>query len=153
MIRRFVLALGLAALVAAPAAAQVPVLDVRLGAHAVVPSGDLADVAETGYGVYGRIGAPIGPIKLMGSVTWNRLTAKAGFGSDQDVITVQAGPHFSLALLDIGIEGGYFSEVEEFGLTPNVSIGFSKLELTASYNTTLKDPATNWISVGLGFRF
>lgn len=153
MLRRLVLTLGLIALAAAPAAAQVPVLDIRLGAHAVVPTGDLGDVAETGFGVYGRIGAPVGPIKLMGSVTWNRLTAKAGFGSDQDVLTFQAGPHFSLAMLDVGIEGGYFSEVEEFGLTPNVSIGLLGFELTASYNTTLKDPATNWLSIGAGFRF
>ena len=41
MIRRFALALGLATVLAAPAAAQIPVLDIRVGAQAVMPTGDL----------------------------------------------------------------------------------------------------------------
>jgi hypothetical protein len=153
MIRRSLAALGLAALFAAPAAAQLPLLDVRVGAHAVLPTGDLDDAFDAGFGAYGRIGAPIGPVKLMASVTWNRLKSANPLVEDTDVVTLTAGPHFSLAMLDIGIEGGYFSEFEEFGLAPNVSIGLLKFDLTASYHTTLEDPRGSWMTVGLGFRF
>lgn len=155
MIRRFVAVAGLATLLATPAAAQLPGLDVRLGAHAVIPSGDLADRYDNSFGAYGRIGAPVGPIKLMGSVTWNRFKAKSGIPliEDEDLITIQAGPHFSLAMLDVGIEGGYISNIEEWGLMPNVSLRLGSVEVTGSYNTTFDDPKATWFSLGFGFRF
>src|SRR5690606_16198660 len=88
MIRRTFAALALATLCAAPAVAQVPVLDVRLGAHAALPSGDLGDAFDAGFGAYGRLGAPVGPLKLMASVTWNRLKAASPFVEDVDVVTI-----------------------------------------------------------------
>src|SRR5690606_12514016 len=149
MIRRSLAALALATLCAAPAAAQVPVLDVRLGAHAAVPTGDLADVFDAGFGVYGRLGAPVGPIKLMGRVTWNRLTGANPSVEDVDVITISGGPHFMLGLLDLGLELGYYSEFEELGFSPNLSIGLLKFDVTASYNTTFEDPRGSWMTLGL----
>ncbi len=155
MIRRFVIAAGFATLLASPAAAQVPGVDVRLGAHAVIPSGDLADRYDSSFGAYGRIGAPVGPIKLMGSVTWNRFKAKDGLPliEDEDLITIQAGPHFSTAMLDLGVEFGYISNIEEFGFMPNISLGLGSVEVTAGYNTTFSDPKASWMTVGFGFRF
>jgi hypothetical protein len=153
MIRRTLAALALAALCAAPVAAQVPVLDIRLGAHAALPTGDLGDVFDAGFGAYGRLGAPVGPIKLMASITWNRLKAASPLVEDVDVVTITGGPHFSAGLFDIGVEAGYYGEFEEFGFSPNVSIGLLQFDVTASYNTTLKDPRGSWMTLGLGFRF
>ena len=160
--RRIALVLGLSTLLAVPAAAQIPVLDIRLGAQAALPTGDLADAYDTGFGAYARLGAPIGPVKLMGSLTWTRLRGKnvtlpiigtVGI-PDQDVVSVQVGPHFSAALLDIGVEGAYFSEFDKFGFAPNVSLGLMSMELTASYNIVFSDPSkATWLSVGAGFRF
>jgi hypothetical protein len=119
-----------------------------------MPTGDFADEFDGGFGAYGRVGVPLGVVKLFGSLTWNRFKAVNPLVDDQDLITVQAGPHFSpIPLLDIGVEGAYFSESEEFGLAPNISLGFVKLEVTASYNTTLDSPRSNWVTLGVGFRF
>lgn len=155
MIRRIAVALGLAALIAAPAAAQVPALDIRVGAHATLPSADLADAQTTGYGAYGRLGAPVGPLKLFASATWNQFKGEGG-APDTDVTTLTVGPHFSLIpMLDIGIEGGLFfgDNDSEFGLSPNVSIALMKFDVTVQYNTTTKDPKATWINAGVGFRF
>ena len=152
--RRPLLGLGLLALVTAPAAAQVPLLDVRVGAHAVMPTSDLGDAYDTGFGVYGRVGAPIGPVKLMATLTWSRLRGITASGTtDLDVITVQAGPHFSLATLDVGVEAGYFSQFQQIGVAPNLSIELLGFDLTASYSKTFSDPKGSWITLGAGYRF
>lgn len=152
MFSRIAFVAGLAALFSAPAAAQVPLLDLRAGVHATFPSGETADAYDGGFGVYGRLGAPVGPLKLMASATWNRLGGKAG-NDDIDIITLQAGPHFTIGLFDLGIEAGYFSEIDKIGFAPNISFALMNYEITATYNTTLEDPTASWISVGAGIRF
>lgn len=154
MFRRLLLASGLLAALSAPLQAQIPLLDIRLGAHALMPGGDFANAYDAGFGAYGRVGLPLGLFKLMGSATFNRFTAVDPAAEDQDLFTLQVGPHFSpIPLLDLGIEGAWFSESEEFGIAPNISVGFLSFEATASYYTTFKDPKANWIAIGVGFRF
>lgn len=160
MIRRLALTLGLSTLLAAPAAAQVPVLDIRIGAQAVMPQGDLADVYKGGFGAYGRVGVPLGMFKLMGTATFTRLPGKTvdvlgvpvGI-KDQDVLGLTAGPHLSLPLVDAGVEFGYFSNFEKFGIVPSVSVGLLKFDVMASYTIVNADPKANWAALGLGFRF
>lgn len=160
MIRRLALALGLSTLLAAPAAAQVPVLDIRIGAQAVLPQGDLADVYKGGFGAYGRVGLPLGMFKLMGTATFTRLPGKTvdvlgvpvGI-KDQDVLGLTAGPHLSLPLVDAGVEFGYFSNFEKFGIVPSVSVGLLKFDVMASYTIVNAEPKANWAALGLGFRF
>jgi hypothetical protein len=145
---------GLAAVFAAPLQAQVPLLDIRVGAHAVSPTGDLADAFDAGFGAYGRVGVPLGIVKVMGSVTWNRFTAASPLVDDQDEITLQVGPHFSLLpMLDIGFELAQFTDASETGYSTNVSVGLLKFEATAAYHSTFKSPQANWVSVGVGIRF
>jgi hypothetical protein len=154
MIRRLLATCGFVAITAAPLQAQIPVLDIRVGAHAALPTGDFANAVDAGIGAYGRIGVPLGIVKLMGSATYTQFKAANPLVEDLNIWTVQAGPHFSLLpMIDLGIEGAYFSEVEEFGFAPNVSIGLLMLDITASYNTTFKDPRANWITLGVGLRF
>ena len=160
MLRRSVIVLGLTALLAAPAAAQLPLLDVRIGAQAVMPQGDLGDVYKAGFGAYGRLGIPLGGIKLMGTATWTRLPGKTVdvLGTpvgveDQDVIGLTAGPHLSFPMLDIGVEGGYFSNFKKFGIVPSVSLGVLNFDLMASYTIVNSDPKANWAGLGVGLRF
>ena len=160
MIRRLALALGLSTLLAAPAAAQIPVLDIRLGAQAVMPQGDLGTFYKGGFGAYGRVGVPLGMIKLMGTATWTRLPGKSitvlGIPAtidDQDVVGLTAGPHLSLPLVDAGLEFGYFSNFEKFGIVPSVSVGLLKFDLMASYTIVNADPKANWVALGAGLRF
>lgn len=158
MIRRLAMVLGLSTLLAAPAAAQLPVLDVRIGAQGVVPTGDLGDVYKAGFGAYGRLGVPVGPLKLMGTVTWQRLKGTSIGGiqvtDDVDFIGITAGPHFSpVPLLDVGVEFGQFTEFDKFGIVPSVSVGLLKLDAMASYTIINSDPKANYVSIGLGLRF
>lgn len=154
MSRRLLIASGLLAALTAPLQAQIPLLDIRLGAHAAMPSGDFANAYDAGFGAYGRVGVPLGLFKVMGSATFTRFTGVNPTIDDQDIFTLQAGPHFApIPLLDLGLEGAWFSEREEFGVAPNVSVGFLMFEATASYYMTFKDPKANWITLGVGFRF
>lgn len=157
MIRRFALVLGLSTLLAAPAAAQLPLLDVRLGAQAVLPTGELADAYTAGFGAYGRLGVPVGPIKLMATLTWQQLKGKEILGvgvEDQSFVGITAGPHFSPApMLDLGLEAGTFTEFEKFGIVPSLSVGLVKFDAMASYTMINTDPKSNYLSLGFGFRF
>lgn len=156
MIRRLALTLGLSTLLAAPAAAQIPVLDIRVGAQAIMPTGDLADLFTAGYGAYGRIGMPLGPIKLMGTVTWQQLKGKEILGigiPDTDFIGITAGPHLSLPLLDVGVEAGRITEFDELGIVPSVSLKLLKFDVMGSYTIINSDPKLNYLSLGLGLRF
>lgn len=160
MIRRFALALGLATVLAAPAAAQIPVLDIRVGAQAVMPTGDLADLYKGGYGAYGRVGIPLGMIKLMGTATYTMLPGKTVdiLGTpvgldDESVLGLAVGPHLSLPLVDAGLEFGWFSNFEKMGIVPSVSIGLGKLDIMGSYTIVNSDPKANWFGLGIGLRF
>lgn len=154
MIQRLLLLAGFTAVLSAPLQAQIPLLDIRVGGQAISPTGDLADNYDAGFGAYARVGVPLGIAKMMGTVSWNRLAAANPLVEDSDIITVQAGPHFSiLPLMDVGLELAYFSEIEETGFSPNISLGFIKFEVTAAYHTTFKSPQANWISIGAGIRF
>ncbi len=160
--RRVALALALSTLLAAPAAAQVPLADIRVGVHAVLPTGDLGDAYSTSFGAYARVGMPLGVAKIMGTVTVNRLKGKTvnipPFGNvgldDETVLGITVGPHFSPApLFDFGIEGGYFSNFDEFGIVPSVSLSLVKFDVMGAYNIVLADPNATWLSLGVGIRF
>lgn len=160
MIRRLSLAAGLVAVLAAPAAAQVPILDIRLGAQAVLPQGDLSDLYKGGFGAYGRVGIPLGITKIVATGTFTRLPGKTVdvLGTpvsieDEDILGLTVGPHFSAPLVDFGIEAGYFSNFEKFGFVPSVSVGLLKLDVMASYTIVNSDPKANWFGLGVGFRF
>lgn len=134
--------------------AQVPGLDVRIGAQTAMPTGPLANGFDYGYGLYGRVGIPLGMVSLMGSVTWTRFKPSASSSADFDIMTLQVGPHFQVIPgLDLGVEGAYFTEVEKFGLAPNLSVGIPNLEATLSYNTTFDSPRTSWLALGIGMKF
>ncbi len=160
MLRRVTMVLGLTTILAAPVAAQLPLLDVRIGAQVVMPQGDLADVYKGGFGAYARLGIPLGAIKIMGTATWIRLPGKTidVLGTpvgieDQDVIGLTAGPHLSLPMIDLGLEGGYFSNFKKVGIVPSVSFGVLNFDVMASYTIVNSDPKANWAGLGVGLRF
>jgi hypothetical protein len=154
MLRRALVATGLLVALAAPAQAQLPLLDVRLGAHAAKPTGDFADSYDAGFGAYARVGVPLGLFKLMGSATYTQFKAANPLTDDTSEISLQVGPHFSpIPLLDFGLEGAYFNDAEEFGFAPNISVGLLNFEATASYYIVNSDPKASWITLGVGFRF
>jgi hypothetical protein len=134
--------------------AQMPDLSFRVGAQTIEPTGDLNDTFDYGYGLYARVGTFAEPWALMGAITWNRFVPKSNALNDTDEFTIQAGPHFTLKEgFNLGAEVAYFTENEEFGLVPVLSIGLRNIEATLSYNTTFANPQVNWLALGIGFKF
>lgn len=154
MLRRLLAVSAFLVLAAVPAQAQVPLLDLRVGAHAALPQGDFADAYDAGFGAYFRAGVPLLVVKMMGSVTYTQFKAANPLIDDISEITLQAGPHFSpIPLLDIGAEFGYLTDAKEWAFTPNLSVGFLMLEATASYNKPFESGAASWVTLGVGLRF
>ncbi len=154
MLRRLVLAATFVAAAALPLQAQVPLLDLRVGAHAALPQGTFADTHDAGVGAYFRAGVPLVFLKLMGSVTYTQFKSVNPLNEDVSEITLQAGPHFSpIPLLDVGAEVGYLTDAQEWAFTPNVSVGFLMLEATASYNKPFNKDVGSWVTLGVGLRF
>jgi len=152
MLRRMLAVAAFLAMAAAPAQAQIPLLDLRIGAHGALPQGDFADTHDAGIGAYFRAGVPL--MLVMGSVTYTQFKAVNPLVDDVSEITLQAGPHFSpIPLLDLGAEFGYLMDSKEWAFTPNVSVGFLMLEATASYNKPFEKGAGSWVTLGVGLRF
>lgn len=143
-------------LLAQPLQAQVPGVDIRVGAHTAEPTSGLGNGYKNGFGLYTRIGAPVGvgPMSVMGAATWTRFSPKSNLFKDLDVITLQFGPHLLLAPgFDVGLEGAYITEADRVGLVPVVSFGIPNLEGTLSYTSTLSGQQFSWFSLGIGFKF
>jgi hypothetical protein len=154
MLRRLLALAAFLALAAAPAQAQIPLLDIRAGAHTALPQGKFADSYDTGVGAYFRVGVPLLVVKLMGSVTYSQFKSANPLIDNVQELTLQAGPHFSpIPLLDVGAEFGYLTDAKEWAFTPNVSVGLLMFEATASYNKPFASGAPSWVTLGLGLRF
>jgi hypothetical protein len=142
------------ALLVQPVEAQMPGLDVRVGVQAAEPTDGFGRSFDSGLGLYARVGAPMGPISLMGAATWTRFKPQSSLQNDLDVITLQFGPHLAVVPgFDIGLEGAYFTEVEKIGIVPVLSFGIPNLEAMLSYSTTFEGPRTSWFALGVGLKF
>lgn len=131
-------------------------MDIRVGAQTAEPTNNLGRGYDNGFGLYTRIGAPmgVGNLSLMGAASWTRFSPKSSLFSDLDVITLQFGPHLRLIEgLDVGLEGAYITEADRMGLVPVVSFGIPNLEATLAYTSTLSGNQFSWFSLGIGFKF
>lgn len=128
------LGLGLLVLAftAAPASAQLPGVGLGLsaGARYAVPSGDFGDAVKPGYGGYVKV--EIGALMLGAAAEANitRFGGEEGFDG-VTVLGIQAGPRIGMGLFKVGLDLGWYSEVEEVGYTPNISVGLGPLEAGA----------------------
>ena len=153
MLRRLLATAGLVAIAAAPLQAQIPLLDIRVGAQAVVPPSEPGLDTKIGIGAYARIGVPVLMFKLMGSASYTRFTSPIPGADPTNMILIGGGPHFSpIPLLDLGLEATYDTDAKIWIWNPNVSVGFLMLEATAGYLKPMKG-GDGLAVVGLGFRF
>jgi len=117
-----------------------------------LPTGDFGDAYDGGFGANFALEYPVAPLVT----AWGDIgyTSFAGEG-DRDNIDVwgfNAGAKVSLlGLLQAGAELGYFTEVDEFAISPYVGTGFGPLNLSARYKLT---GDANWFdlraSISLG---
>lgn len=149
LVRTVLMALLLGLAPTAVASAQLPGLGLGAGVRYASPSGDFGDAIEPGYGGY--LKAELGAV-LIGVAAEANLTRFAGEGN-ADAVTVfgiQAGPCLSMGLLKAGLDIGWYSEIEETGYTPNLSLGLGPFEGGAGI--TFFDGG-RWLFLRAGVRF
>jgi hypothetical protein len=101
-----------------------------------LPTGDFGDAYDGGFGANVMLGFPVTPlVTVYGDLGYTNFQ-----GSDAtDDISVwgfNAGAKVNLMMLYVGGEAGYFTEVDEFSLSPLVGMGVGPLDLSARYKLT-----------------
>ena len=132
--KRF-LAVATATLAVLGTASSAAALGVGVGYR--LPTGDLGDAYDGGFGANAVFEYPVAPlVSAYGDLGY---TTFAGEGSrdDIDVWSFNAGAKVNvLTLLQVGAEVGYFTEVDEFAISPYVGQGLGPLQLSARYKLT-----------------
>ena len=143
--------IGLLALITVtpPTHAQLPGVSLGAGARYATPSGDFGEVLKPGYGGYLKV--EIGALVLGAAAEANitRFGGEDGFES-ATVLGIQAGPRLGMGLIKVGLDLGWYSEVEKAGYTPNVSLGLGPLEAGAGATFF---SGGRWFYLRAGMRF
>jgi hypothetical protein len=129
-----------------------------VGASIASPTGDFGDAFKTGYGVHAVYKQPVTPlVTVTGDFGWNAFSAESveigdiGFGGeDVDLWNAALGGRVFLLPLGLGLEYGYFSEIEEWSLVPTAGMSFSKLDVSARWKAT---GDANWFELRAAFMF
>lgn len=115
-----------------------------LGIGYKLPTGDFGEAYSGGYGANVAFMFPVAPtVTAWGDVGYTRFTADSSFWSlnplapgDLDVWGFNAGAKVGLGPLYVGAEAGYFTEIDEFGLTPLVGMSVAILDFSVRYKAT-----------------
>jgi hypothetical protein len=134
---------------AAPLSAQLPGLSKSVGIRVATPSGDFGDVAEDGFGGYLKLEVGALMLGAAAEVNMTRFGGEEGLESST-VFGIQAGPRLGMGLFKIGLDLGWYTEIEKTGYSPNVSLGFGPLE--AGAGATFFDGG-RWLYIRGGLRF
>ncbi|MDT8436754.1 MAG: hypothetical protein RRA92_08355 [Gemmatimonadota bacterium] len=128
------------------AAAQLAT-SVGAGVRLVFPTGDLDDIAQSGWGLAGT-----GEVRLLeflaatGEVSYTHLDGEERDGGDLedlDMLGVAVGARLYFPLWYLSAETGYFSEIDEGGFLPGAGIRIGVLDVGARYKAT----GENWIEL------
>ena len=137
--------------------------DFGVGVNAALPAGDFGDLYKSGFGIHALLKRPVTPLAtITADVGWTSFNSEdlnldlgeigsIPFSGDNiDVWNFTGGAKVNLLPLGLGLEYGYFTKVDEWGLVPFAGMGFSKLDLTVRYKAT--GDAKWWeLRVGLFF--
>lgn len=145
-------ALAAALLLLGPAAAEAQISTSISGGPAG-PTGDAADLAETGFTVQGRAGLSLILAGLHANAGFTRLSGKDSF-DDADFFNVGAGAKVGLGpLFWVGANANYYAGGDidnEVGIVPEVGASIGPLEAVADFKIT--GDINFWsLRVGLSF--
>lgn len=100
----------------------------------LLPQDSLKDTHDKGYGIHMLFAYQLAD-KMDFSLTtgWNRLLAdsdsEAEGAEDFTMWEFTAGPRVRLSLAYLGIEGGYFTKIDEWGWVPNAGIRYKRFDV------------------------
>jgi hypothetical protein len=135
--------------VSVPATAQLPGISKSLGVRIASPSGDFGDAVESGFGGYFKLEVGALMLGAAAEVNMTRFGGEEGLESST-VFGIQAGPRLGMGLLKLGLDLGWYTEVEKTGYTPNVSLGLGPLEAGAGATFF---SGGRWFFLRAGLRF
>ncbi|MFO7587934.1 MAG: hypothetical protein R6X22_07650 [Gemmatimonadota bacterium] len=147
MRRISLLGLVLASLVLPGRAAGQAGSGLGLGAKLLFPTGDFDGEVKAGWGL-----AVTGEARILdvvaatGEIGYHRFRGEEAGGvplEDREIYGFAAGARVYLALLFVGAEWGYFTDLEESSFLPSVGIRLSLVEITARYKAT----DSNWVEL------
>lgn len=108
-----------------------------VGASWAMPTSDFDDFYKSGFGLHALAKYPVTPLAaITGDVGWTTFGGEIAEIGDIDVWNFTAGGMVNLMAVGLGLEYGYFSEIDEWGLVPTAGIGFSKLAVDLRYKAT-----------------
>lgn len=124
-----------------------PVLAVQknggLAVSYVTPQGDYDQVVSDGGGASAIFDYPFaGIVNLTGSMGWYSFRGRTlvpGTNIKTDSTNLwefSAGPQVDFGVLYLGVEGGYYTNLKEWGLVPNVGIRKGMIDLGVRYKVT-----------------
>ncbi len=124
-----------------------------VGGQLLLPTGDFDNAVTTGWGLSGT-----GELQVLyflsatGTVSYNMFPGESTDGGklpDVDIFGAALGGRLNLALLFLGLDVGYYSEVDEVSLVPNIGLKLLMFEVAARYKAT----DTNWLELRGTFKF
>ncbi len=150
------MAAGILALCLVGVAPEANAIGFGAGVLGALPSGDMKDVAQYGYGLYGSMDRGMAPlVDLRLQVETNRFVGEdlPGGGQVDDFTSwgFLGGAKVGIAgLLSGGALAGYYTEVDELDLVPFASLKLGMLDVGIQYKM-LND--TKWFAARVGFSF
>ena len=148
----FVLILALA-LVALPRTAEA---QFKIGARGkiLLPTGDFNDVAKTGWGLAATGDFTLIPlVKLRGEVGYNKFDGEDRSDGttidDWNIWSFLIGARLQLPIIYFSLDGGYYTEIDEFSLLPGLGFRFLFLDVGGRYKWT----GENWFEIFGGVSF
>jgi len=114
-----------------------------LAASYVNPKGDFEQFVGDGFGLTAIFDYPLaGVVNITGSMGWYQfsgVTLIEGTNVKTDSSTLwefAAGPQIDFGMLYCGVEGGYYTDLDEWGLVPNAGIRKDLLDFSLRYKVT-----------------
>lgn len=123
----------------------------------VTPKGDYEEVVSDGWGTSAIFDYPFaGIFNFTGSVGWYTFSGRTlidGTNIKTDSTTLwefTGGPQADFGMLYLGVEGGYYTDLKEWGLVPNAGIRKNMIDLGVRYKVT---DDGKFMAVRIGFFF
>ena len=123
---------------------------IGVGGKLLFPTGDLNDRVKTGWGL-----AATGELRLLdivsgvGEVSYNKFPGEDGTDGqgneyeDVDALGFTVGGRLYLAMMFLGADVGYFTDIDSAGFLPNIGLRIALLEIMARYNWS----GDNWFEL------
>jgi hypothetical protein len=101
-----------------------------LGLAWLLPQDDLKETHDKGFGIHVMFAYQLADkMELSGTTGWNRLKADALGAEDFNMWEMTLGPRAMIKMFYLGVEGGYFTKIDEWGWVPNAGVRYKIFDL------------------------